>query len=197
MGSRTMIAGVVLACAAGAAGAAEQRYTLDPAHTYPSFEADHLGISTWRGKFTRSRGHVTWDRDAQLGSVDVEVESASIAFGHAEMDAHAHGADYFDVARHPLARYAGRFAAFRDGLPTRIEGTLTLRGVSRPLTLAVRSLRCVPHPLNQRELCGADLYGVLQRDAFGIDAGKDYGFDMNVVLRIQAEALRDEDPAPP
>ena len=63
------------------------RYTLDPAHTYPSFAADHLGISVWRGKFTRSRGHVVLDRAARTGTVEVEVDVASVSFGHAEMDA--------------------------------------------------------------------------------------------------------------
>jgi polyisoprenoid-binding protein YceI len=180
-----------------AASAEPVRYTLDPAHTYPSFEADHLGISTWRGKFERSRGHVVLDRAAGTGSVEVEVETASLAFGLAAMDEKARSAELFDAARFPRATYRARLEGFVDGTPARAVGTLLLHGVEQPLTLTIDALRCIPHPLDQRELCGADLSGTLQRDAFGIDAGKDYGFDMTVRLRIQAEAVRDAATSPP
>lgn len=188
----------VCLCAAPIAAQAESvRYTLDPEHTYPSFEADHLGISTWRGKFERSRGTLQLDRTAGSGSVEVEVDIASIAFGLESMDAKARSAELFDVARFPVARFVARLEGFAAGTPARAVGTLSLHGVEQPLTLKIDSLRCIPHPLHQRELCGADLSGTLQRDAFGIDAGKDYGFDMAVTLRIQAEALRDAEAAAP
>lgn len=181
-----------LGLTAAAATAEPVRYTLDPAHTYPSFAADHLGISVWRGKFERSRGHVVLDRAARTGTVEVEVEVASVSFGHDEMDAHARGPDLFDAARHPTATFKARLEAFEGDRPTRAVGTLSLHGIEQPLTLQIRSLRCIPHPLHARELCGADLAGRLQRDAFGIDAGKDYGFDMAVELQVQVEALRDD-----
>lgn len=178
-----------LLIAAVAAIAAEREYEIDPAHTYPSFEADHLGISTWRGKFNRSEGRVWLDREAETGRVEIEVEIASIDFGHEEMNRVAQEPMLFDAAAHPRASYRGRLVDFREGLPTRVEGELNLRGVTRPLPLAIRSLRCIAHPLHGRELCGADLEARLQRDDFGIDAGKDYGFDMGVLLRMQVEAV--------
>jgi polyisoprenoid-binding protein YceI len=80
-------------------------------------------------------------------------------------------------------------------VPTRLAGELTLHGVTRPLVLQVDAFKCIPHPVFKRELCGADATGTFQRDAFGLDAGKDYGFSMDVDLRIQVEALRDAAPA--
>ena len=77
-----------------------------------------------------------------------------------------------------------------------MEGELSLRGVTRPLALEINSFKCMPHPLHRRELCGADAVATFQRDAFGIDAGKDYGFDMTVTLRIQAEAVAVDAAAP-
>ena len=118
----------------GIASAEAVRYTLDPDHTFPSFEADHLGISTWRGKFTRSRGHVVLDRAAGTGSVEVEVEVASISFGLAAMDEHAHGADMFDAARFPRAHFRAQLTRFVDGAPTQAVGTLELHGVTQPVT---------------------------------------------------------------
>ncbi|MBQ0961605.1 polyisoprenoid-binding protein [Ideonella sp. 4Y11] len=182
----TLIAAAVL-CAS--AHAAPMRYEIDPAHTYPSFEADHMGLSTWRGKFNRSEGLVLMDRAAASGSVDLIVHTDSVDFGHDQMNSVARGDSLFDVERHPYARYRGTLAGWQDGRPTRVDGELQLRGVTRPLVLEIQHFACKPHPLNKRELCGADALATLQRDAFGIDAGKAFGFDMAVTLRIQVEAL--------
>lgn len=172
------------------ATAAEVKYELDPAHTFPSFEADHLGgLSVWRGKFNASRGTVTLDRESGSGRLEVVVDAASVDFGLDAMNEQARGASLLDTARWPEARYSGRLVDFVDGRPTRVEGELTLRGVVRPLALELRSFRCMPHPLHGRELCGADALASFQRDDFGIDAGRDYGFDMTVSLRIQVEAV--------
>ncbi|HWG30118.1 MAG TPA: YceI family protein [Steroidobacteraceae bacterium] len=81
MTTRTLnlAAGVaLLAATAGTACAEEARYTLDPTHTYPSFEADHFGVSKWRGKMNHSSGTVTLDRAAQSGSVNVTIDLGSI-----------------------------------------------------------------------------------------------------------------------
>jgi polyisoprenoid-binding protein YceI len=66
---------------------------------------------------------------------------------------------------------------------------LTFRGVTRPVTLSIKSFKCMPHPLFKRDWCGADAYATIDRAAFGMDAGKDWGFAMGVGLRIQVEAL--------
>lgn len=176
-----------------AAVAAPVRYDVDPTHTYPSFEADHLGgLSVWRGKFNQTAGQVLLDKAAGTGSVDIVVEADSIDFGLELMNAVARGQEYFDVARFPQARFRGVLQDFVDGQPRALAGELTLRGVTRPLTLAIRQFKCLPHPLFKRELCGADALATLRRDDFGIDAGKAYGFAMEVTLRIQVEALAAE-----
>src|SRR5690606_16212463 len=73
--------------AASPAAAAEVRYELDPAHTFPSFEADHLGgLSVWRGRFTRGRGTVTLAREAGSGRLEVVVETGSVDFGLDALD---------------------------------------------------------------------------------------------------------------
>jgi polyisoprenoid-binding protein YceI len=177
---------------AGAATAAPLHYTLDPDHTYPSFEADHMGISTWRGKFDHSQGKVELDRAAGTGSLEVGIALDSIDFGQAALNEWARGKDFFDVAHHPRAVYKGRLTGFVDGAPTRVEGSLTLHGVTRPVTLRIERFKCIPHPVLKREYCGADAFGSFDRSAFGLDAGKNYGFDMQVALRIQVEALRDK-----
>ena len=81
---------------------------------------------------------------------------------------------------------------WKDGAPTRVDGELTMHGVTRPVALAIHSFKCIPHPMLKRDYCGADASATLRRDEFGIDAGRRYGFDMGVVLRLQVEGVAAE-----
>jgi len=175
---------------AGPAVAAPVLYQIDPSHTYPSFEADHMGLSVWRGKFKRSSGQVTLDRAAGQGSLRVVVETASIDFGLDAMDKAAIGPEILDVEKFPQAVYTGRLDGFyADGIPSQVVGELTLHGLTRPLTLSIDAFRCAPHLLLRREVCGADAQAVFNRADFGIDTGRAFGFKMDVKLRIQVEAI--------
>ena len=170
--------------------AAPVTYQVDPMHSYPSFEADHMGISVWRGKMNKSSGTVTLDKANGSGTVDIAVDLASIDFGLDALNRWAVGKEFFNAKKYPKARYTGRFEGGAPGAnPTQVAGELTLHGVTRPLTLKLNLLKCVPHPMLKRELCGADATASFDRDAFGLDMGKAYGFKMDVALRIQVEAL--------
>jgi polyisoprenoid-binding protein YceI len=179
-------------CAATVAQSAPVTYQIDPAHTFPSFEADHMGISVWRGKLTRNAGTVVYDKADGSGTVDVAMDLASIDFGLDALNAWARGDQFFNVDKHPGATFKGRFEGTAGGVPTRLAGELTLNGQTHPVTLTIHKLKCIPHPMLKRELCGADASGVFKRDAFGLTAGKDWGFDMDVQLRIQVEAVAKE-----
>jgi len=184
----TMVGVALSTCAAFAAPVT---YNIDSNHTYPSFEADHMGgLSTWRGKFNSTSGTITLDREAQSGTVDITIDTASIDFGHEKMNAHAKRDDIFDVEKYPTATYTGKLTNFKDGAPTRVEGTLELHGVKQPVNLDINKFLCKPHPMAKKEVCGADASGSFKRDDFGIAYGKQMGFDMNVKILIQVEALK-------
>lgn len=151
-----------------------------------------MGISVWRGKLTRSSGKVVLDRAAAAGTVEIVLDPASISFGYDKLDEWARGEQFFDVAKYPTTGYRGVFKDFVQGRPRRVEGVLTLHGVTRPVDLTIELFNCIPHPLFKRELCGADASASFDREAFGLDAGKPYGFSMQVKLRIQVEAVADE-----
>ncbi len=178
-----------LALVSGSAMAAPVSYTIDPTHTYPSFEADHMGISVWRGKMTKNSGTVVLDKAAATGTVEIVIDLASIDFGLPVMNAWAIGKDFFNVEKSPRATYKGTLEKFVNGSPTQVGGELTLNGHTQPVNLSIHLFKCIPHPMLKRELCGADASGSFKRDAFGLTAGKDYGFNMDVALRIQVEAL--------
>ncbi len=174
----------------GAALAAPVTYIVDPDHTYPSIEVDHMGgLSVWRGKFNKVEGRIVFDKAARTGNVDILIDTGSIDFGHDALNEHMHAEEYFDNAKYPQAHFIGRLDGFKQGKPTRVVGELTLRGITKPVTLKIGSFKCMPHPMLKREVCGADATGSFERDQFGISAGKDWGFDMTVQMRIQVEAV--------
>ena len=191
---RSLVLALAAACAtlaAGAASASAVTYNLDPSHTYPSFEADHLGgLSKWRGKFNKSSGVVTLDRAAKTGTLDVKIDTASIDFGHNKMNEHAMSPDMFDAQAYPEATYKGKFSKFAGDVPTEVDGVLTLRGVSKPVKLEIREFKCIQHPMLKREACGADAVGTFNRADFGVDYGVKMGFKPEVKLAIQVEGVR-------
>jgi polyisoprenoid-binding protein YceI len=177
-----------LAFAAGVS-AAPVTYEIDPAHTYPSFEADHSGgVSLWRGKINSSTGKIVLDKEAGSGTVEVTMDMKTIDFGHQGLNDHAQTPDIFNTAQFPTATYQGRLVDFRNGAPTAVDGNLTMHGVTKPVRLTLNSFKCAPHR-SGREVCGADALATIDRSEWGVNFGQNFGFDMKVTLRISVEAL--------
>ena len=175
----------------GLALAEPATYNVDPAHTYPAFEADHMGgLSIWRGKFNSSAGKVVYDKAAKAGSVEITVDTKSIDFGMDKMNEHANSAEIFDTAKFPTAVFKGKLAKFNGEAPTEVQGELTLHGVTKPVTLKVLSFLCKPNPMTKKETCGADALATINREDFGVSYGKSFGFKMEVTLRITVEAVK-------
>ena len=184
-----LIVAMTLFC--GTAGAAPELYNIDPNHTYPSFEADHMGgLSVWRGKFDHTTGTVLLDRSAATGTIEVSVDTRSLDFGHERLNEHAKGPELFDVAKYPTATYKGQFSQFEADKPVEVRGELTLHGVTKPLTLTIKSFLCKTNPMSKKEVCGADATATFDRSDFGIDFGKQMGFRQEVKLAIQVEAIK-------
>ena len=166
-------------------------YEIDPNHTFPAFEADHMGgLSLWRGKINSTSGEIILDKKNKTGSVNVVMEILSIDFGHDEMNKRAKSDDMFDIEEFPQASYEGKLINFQDGAPTKVEGELTLHGITKNVDLEIKAFKCRLHPFKLREVCGADLRGNIMRDDFGIKYGKMLGFKMGVALRIGVEAIK-------
>jgi len=173
------------------ATAAADTYQLDPNHTFPSFESDHMGgLSVWRGKFTKSTGTVTLDRAAKTGTVDVTIDTSSIQTGNPKLDEHARSDELLDVSKYPTAVYKGTQIRFDGNKPVEVIGNLTLRGVTKPLNLQVVTFKCMQHPMLKREVCGVDATAKFDRADYGIDLGQKQGFSMATTLHIQAEGIK-------
>ena len=185
------LSAAVLTLVAGSALAAPVTYECDPNHTYPSFEADHMGgLSVWRGKFNKSSGTIVYDKEKQTGTVNITVDTKSIDFGQDQLNEHAQGPDLFNVAKFPTATYKGTLTKFVNGSPTEVDGQFTLLGVTKPLTLSIKQFKCMVNPMMKKEVCGADAAATFNREDYGLSMGKQYGFAMGVKLAIQVEAVR-------
>jgi polyisoprenoid-binding protein YceI len=187
---------VAAAGVASAAQGAPEMYTLDPAHTYPSFEAPHMEqLSLWRGKFNRSSGKMMLDRQNKTGTVDVTIDTTSVDFGLDLMNRSALGPDYFNVEKYPTATYKGTLL-FNGDTPTELKGELTLLGITKPVNLKINWFKCIHHPMLKRDLCGTDAYAEIDRRDWGMMGLIQYG--SKVTLRISSEAVQgDRAPGPP
>ena len=184
---------LLLMLASTAAFSAPEIYQIDPGHTYPAFEADHMGgMSIWRGKIRKSSGTITLDRAAKAGTVDVAMDMASIDFGHDQMNEPARAADIFDVAKYPTATYKGKISKFNGDAPSEVDGELTLHGVTKPVKLTINQFLCKPNAMTKKEVCGADASATIDRADFGVDFLKQMGFKMQTKLLISVEAAKQQ-----
>jgi polyisoprenoid-binding protein YceI len=181
---------IATALIVAAAPSFAQTYNIDSNHTYPSFEADHFGTSTWRGKFTKTSGKVVLDRAAKTGSVDITIDAGSIDFGHDKMNEHAKSKDMFNVAQFPTTVYKGKSIKFSGDTPVSVDGELTLLGVTKPVTLTINKFKCIMHPMMKKEVCGADASATFNRADFGLTYAVNWGFSPEVKLAIQVEAIK-------
>jgi len=166
--------GLVAALLPISASAAPETYEFDPYHTYAHFEAVHLGFSHLRGRFDKSAGTFTIDRAAKTASVELTVQTATVSTGMSDRgpykisrDDLLRSPDYFNVAEYPTMSFKAANVKFTGDFPSRIEGTLTLLGVSKPLALTVVNAKCGTN-IFKKEMCGGNAETALKRSEFGM-----------------------------
>jgi polyisoprenoid-binding protein YceI len=174
---------------AGTAFAAPETYTIDPMHTIPSYEVNHLGFSTQRGHFTKASGTIVLDRAAHSVTADVTIDVNSLSSGVDKLDAHLRSEDFFDAAKYPTITFKSTGAHFKGDQLESVTGNLTMRGVTKPVKLTVTAFHCGFHPAYKKDACGADVTTVVKRSDFGISYGVPAVGD-EVKLLIPVEALK-------
>lgn len=185
---KTLIAAAFATFFAGQALAAPQTYTVDPSHTFPRFSYDHMGLSKQILRFNKTSGTVVLDKAAQEAKVDVTIDMTSISTGFEMFDGHIQGEDFLDTAKFPTATFVSKKVVFEGDKPVSIEGDLTIKGVTQPVTLTVTSFFNGPHPMLKKDAIGANATTVISRTAF--NAGKFApGVGDEVTLDIALEAI--------
>jgi polyisoprenoid-binding protein YceI len=185
-----------LAIVATQANAAQEVFDVEPAHTYPYFEVSHLGISTYRGRFDRTRGAIALDREAGTGSIDITIDTARVSTGNAMLDELLRGEDFFNTARYPAMNFHAGKIAFEGGVPKSATGEFTMLGVTRPVELGILRFGCTRLPFFVRLTCGADVVASIRRSDFGMASYAAFVGD-EVRLLIEVEAVKREPAAEP
>ena len=178
---------------ATAVQAAPATYAIDPTHTFATFEIDHNGASTNRVRFDKKSGTVEFDRDAKAGKVEVVLEMESLSSGTAAFDKHLKSADIFNVAKFPQAKFVSDKFVFDGDKLKEVTGHLTILDKTQPVTIKANKFTCYPKAmLQKRETCGGDFEAVIDRTAFGVNYGVDYGFPKQVRLVMSIEAVKQQ-----
>jgi polyisoprenoid-binding protein YceI len=169
---------------------AADSYTVDSRHTFPSFEINHLGFSTQRGRFNETSGKVMLDISAGKGSIDISVNTASISTGLAELEEHLRGKEFFDSAQYPTMTFKSDKLSFKSDKLVGADGELTLHGMTKPVHLDVDQFYCGMNMIRLKYTCGANAVTTIKRSDFGIDKYVPAIADEVRVL-IQVEAIKD------
>ena len=176
--------------AAGAAQAQSASYAIDPTHTFVTFEIGHFGTSTNRGRWDKKEGTVQLDKAGKSGRVELTIDLASINTGTAAFDRHLRSGDFFDVEKHPTARFVADKFSFNGDKVSEVSGSLTLLGKTNPVTLKASQFNCYQNPMLKREVCGGDFETTIDRAAYGMNYGIQWGFPKDVRLVVQVEAIK-------
>lgn len=182
-----------LAFAGGPAGAQPAPHTVDPQHTRVHWEVRHFGTSTARGRFDDVAVRLSFDPEARTGDVAVEVATASVDTGVPALDAVLRGEHFFASRSNPTAWFVSRRFRFDGDRLAAVDGELTVRDRSVPLTLTARRFGCGPRPGDVRTVCGGDFEAELRRSSLDITYGLPFVAD-RVVLVVQVEAFAPEKP---
>lgn len=165
---RTTILILTAAALSLAAGAQAATYSLDLAHSSVGFKVKHLMVSNVRGSFGEFAGSFAWvDGKPDQWSVEATIQMASIDTGNEKRDDHLRSADFFDVAQHPTMTFKSTAVTARDDGTYALVGDLTLRGVTRPVTLDLEFAGQITDPWGNTRV-GFTATGRINRQDFGV-----------------------------
>ena len=188
--TRLTLAAAAIATLSGAAMAAPETFVIDGTHTFPRFSYSHFGLSTQISRFDKTTGKIVLDKEAKTGSVDVVIDTKSVDTGYSVFNGHIQGEDFLDTAKYPTATFKSTKVNFEGDKPVSVDGNLTIKGVTKPVTLTLKSFQSMPHPMLKKDAIGANATTKISRTEFG--AGK-YAPNVGdeVTLDISVEAIKE------
>jgi polyisoprenoid-binding protein YceI len=170
---------------------AQETYTLDPMHTYVLWHIDHFGFSKPSGKWMAD-GTLSLDKEKMPNSkVNVTIKLADLVTGIPKLDAHLKSKDFLDVAQFPTATFVSDKvdSDSDDNKKAKVQGMLTVHGVTKPVTLDVTFNKMGKSPITNKETVGFTAKTQLKRSDFGISAYLP-GLGDNVNIEIEGEAYQ-------
>jgi polyisoprenoid-binding protein YceI len=169
---------------------APETFVIDNNHTFPSFSYSHFGYTVQTSRFNKTSGKVILDRAAKTGSVEVVIDTPSVDTGSALFNEHIQGADFLDTSTYPTATFKSTKVTFDGDKPVTVDGTLTLKGVTHPVTLTVTGYQLMAHPMLKKDAIGANATTTVKRTEFNAGKYAPYVGD-DVTIKIAIEAIKE------
>lgn len=185
---RNILIGLMLI--SGSALAAPETFVIDSNHTKPRFSYNHFGYSTQMSRFDKTSGKIVIDKVTKQGSLNVIIDTTSVNTGYSLFNEHIQGEDFFNTAKFPTATFSSNKLNFKEDKVSSIDGTLTIKGISKPVTLTVTSFMCMPHPMAKKDACGANATVIVKRSDFNMAKNVPYVSD-EVTIDIPVEAIKE------
>jgi polyisoprenoid-binding protein YceI len=131
-----------------------------------------------------------FDRVAKTGSVDVTIDAKSVNTGFPMFNEHIQGEDFFDTAKIPNITFKSTAVKFDGDKPVSVDGNLTIKGITKPVTLTITSFQLMPHPMLKKDAIGANAVAKIKRSDFNMGKYAPYVSD-DVTLSIAVEAIKE------
>lgn len=168
--------------------AAPTTYIPNANHTFVRFSYDHMGFTTQESRFDKTTGTVTFDPVAKTGAVDLVIDTKSVDTGSELFNGHIQGTDFLDTAQHPTATFRSTAVKFDGDVPVSITGDLTLKGVTKPVTLTVTHFKHAPDMM-KKDAIGANATATIKRSDFQMSKYVPMvGDDVTLTIAIEAAA---------
>jgi polyisoprenoid-binding protein YceI len=170
-------------------------WTIDPVHSEVSFVVRHMMVSKVRGRFDKFEGTITTAADPLRSSVTATVDLSSVNTGHPDRDNHIRSADFFEVESHPTMTFRST-AIRRGGGDFFLDGDLTIRGTTRPVTLRLEVNGFGPDGYGNTR-GGFSASGEINRNDFGVSyngpvPGGGVVVSEKVTITLEIEAVLDK-----
>jgi polyisoprenoid-binding protein YceI len=149
------------------ASAVATDFTADPNHTFVRFSYNHMGFSTQEQRFNKVTSKVTYDPQAKSASVTVLMDTKSVDTGSDLLNGDIQGADFLDTEHYPTATFRSTSVTFDGDVPVKMEGELTLKGITKPVRLTVGHFKRGQNMM-RKDSIGADATGVIKRSDFNM-----------------------------
>lgn len=177
------------------AQAEPERFVLDESHVSVGFLVGHARFADVLGQFTDVSGEFVYDADSQtLESGEVEIDAESVFTAHEERDGHVRGDDFLATGEHPTIRFEATGYEAESEVSGTLQGELTIRGETQPISLEATLNRRGDHPIGGADTLGGSLRGRLMRSDYGMAyALEDDLVSDRVDLIIEFEAIQQDD----
>jgi len=164
-------------------------WEIDPVHSNVSFVVRHMVVAKVRGKFAKFSGTIEVAENHQDSKVEATIDAASIDTSEPNRDAHIRSADFLDVAHYPVITFSALGPIHKSGTRFTLSGDLTIRGVTKPVTLEAEYLGVITHPQMGTRM-GLSATGEINKDDFGVlynAALETGGFVLGKTIRLELE----------